>query len=147
MNLSLVNLWWLAAGALVVAELLSGTFYLLMFSLGAVAAAVAAMMGAELSIQLACAALVGGGATAIWHWKRAQKPRSLPAAENRDVNIDIGQQIHIAEWAEDRTARVNYRGAPWTARLSEGSSAHPGTYRICAVEGNWLVVEPARAPS
>jgi membrane protein implicated in regulation of membrane protease activity len=146
MNLSLAHVWWIAAGALIVAELLSGTFYLLMFSLGAVAAAVAAVLGADLSTQLVCAALVGGGATALWHWKRAQHPRALPAAENRDVNIDIGQQLHIASWGDDRTARVTYRGAPWTAKLLDGAPTQQGTHRICGVEGNWLIVEPASKP-
>ena len=36
------TIWWLAAGAVVVAELLTGTFYLLMVALGLVAAALAA---------------------------------------------------------------------------------------------------------
>ncbi|NDE73495.1 MAG: NfeD family protein, partial [Betaproteobacteria bacterium] len=36
------TIWWVMAGALIALELLSGTFYLLMLSLGLVAAALAA---------------------------------------------------------------------------------------------------------
>ena len=43
------TLWWLVTGAIVVAELLTGTFYLLMLGLGAVAAALAAHLGASLT--------------------------------------------------------------------------------------------------
>ena len=44
------TIWWLAAGAVVVAELLTGTFYLLMVALGLVAAALAAHLGLALSL-------------------------------------------------------------------------------------------------
>jgi membrane protein implicated in regulation of membrane protease activity len=37
------TMWWVLAGVLVALELLTGTFYLLMLSLGAVAAALVAM--------------------------------------------------------------------------------------------------------
>ena len=40
------TLWWVLAGVLVIAELLTGTFYLLMLALGSVAAAGAAHAGA-----------------------------------------------------------------------------------------------------
>ena len=39
MDFSAPTLWWVLAGVLVVAELLSGTFYLLMIALGAAAGA------------------------------------------------------------------------------------------------------------
>jgi hypothetical protein len=45
MDLSASTLWWLATGALVVLELTSGTFYLLMLALGAAAGALAAHLG------------------------------------------------------------------------------------------------------
>ena len=56
------TIWWLAAGAVVVAELLTGTFYLLMVALGLVAAALAAHLGLASALQMVSAAIVGGGA-------------------------------------------------------------------------------------
>jgi membrane protein implicated in regulation of membrane protease activity len=142
MDGSAATLWWVAAGIAVAVELATGTFYLLMVALGLVAAALAAHAGMGASAQIVAAALVGGGATAVWHWRRARAPRSLPARENRDVNLDIGERVDVAAWAADGTARVAYRGTTWTARCAPGAAPRPGAHRVAAVEGNWLVLTP-----
>lgn len=143
MEFSASTFWWVAAGIAVAAELASGTFYLLMIAVGLAAAAIAAHLGLALSGQIVAAALVGGGATAAWHWQRYKQPSSAPARENRDVNLDIGERVSVAEWASDRTARVPYRGSIWTARLAPGATPGAGEYVVTAVEGNWLVLSPA----
>lgn len=142
MDFSIVTLWWVAAGIVVAAELATGTFYLLMIALGLAAGAVAGHLGFGLSMQVLLAALVGGGATAAWHWHRARQPQSAPARENRDVNLDIGERVSVDAWAADGTARVHYRGSAWTARLAPGAAAMPGQHLVSAVEGNWLVLSP-----
>jgi membrane protein implicated in regulation of membrane protease activity len=145
MDFSTATLWWVGAGVAVVAELATGTFYLLMIALGLAAGAVAAHMGLTSSGQVVVAALVGGGATAVWHWRRFNQPRSAPARENHDVNLDIGERIIVSAWGPDRTARVQYRGSFWTARLAPGAVVAAGEHRVAAVEGNWLVLEPFAA--
>ena len=142
MDISASTFWWLAASVAVAAELTTGTFYLLMVALGLAAAAIAAHLGAAMGAQLVTAAVVGGGATALWHWKRAREPRSAPVERNRDANLDIGERVHVAAWASDGTARVQYRGTTWTERLAPGAAARPGEHRVAAVEGNWLVLAP-----
>jgi len=142
MDISASTFWWLAAGVAVAAELATGTFYLLMVALGMSAGALAAHLGTAAGTQLVTAAVVGGGATALWHWKRAREPRSAPVQENRDANLDIGERVHVAAWGSDGTARVQYRGTTWTARLAPGAAARPGEHRVAAVEGNWLVLAP-----
>lgn len=142
MDLSNASFWWVAAGAAVAAELATGTFYLLMFALGLAAGAIAAHLGLAFNSQIIAAAVVAGGTTALWHWKRASQPKSAPAAENRDVNLDIGERVHVAQWGADRTARVQYRGSTWTARLAPGVVPTGNEYRVSAVEGNWLVLTP-----
>ena len=142
MDLSIATLWWVAAGIAVAAELATGTFYLLMVALGLAAGALAAHVGLGVSAQVIAAALVGGGATALWHWHRYRQPQSAPARENRDVNLDIGERVTVTAWAADRTARVQYRGSAWTARLAPGAVAAPGEHLVSAVEGNWLVLSP-----
>jgi membrane protein implicated in regulation of membrane protease activity len=145
MDLSAATWWWVAAGVAVAAELATGTFYLLMMALGLAAAALAAHFGLGGSLQVTTGALVAGVATALWHWRRAREPRSAPFERNRDVNLDIGERVQVTAWNADRTARVQYRGAQWTARLQPGAQALPGEHRVAAVEGNWLVLEPAEA--
>ncbi len=143
MDLSHASVWWIAAGAAVAAELATGTFYLLMIALGLVAGAIASHLGTAVGVQLVVAAVVSGGATALWHWRRvAHGAPGLPTARDRDVNLDIGERVHVAAWADDRTARVSYRGSTWTARLQPGAPAGAGEYIVTAVEGNWLVLAP-----
>ena len=142
MDVSQATLWWVAAGLAVVAELATGTFYLLMIALGLCCGALAAHLGLNGAGQVAAAAAVGAGATALWHWRRYSQPRSLPARENRDVNLDIGDAVAVAAWAPDHTARVQHRGTDWTARLQPGFAAQPGAHKVVAVEGNWLVLAP-----
>jgi membrane protein implicated in regulation of membrane protease activity len=142
MDFATSTLWWVLAGLTVVAELTTGTFYLLMIALGLGAGAIAAHLGLSASWQIVGAAAVGGGATAAWHWQRMKHPRSAPAAENRDVNLDIGERVTVAAWGADRTARVSYRGTSWTARLQPDAPALPGEHVVRAVEGNWLVLAP-----
>ena len=142
MEFSQSSFWWVLAGVAVAAELTTGTFYLLMLALGMAAGARAAHLGLSGSLQIVTAALVGGGATAFWHWRRMQNPRSAPSAENRDVNLDIGERVNVTAWAADRTARVSYRGSTWTARLLPDAPAQSGEHVVKAVEGNWLVLAP-----
>jgi membrane protein implicated in regulation of membrane protease activity len=140
-------MWWVLAGILVAVELAIGTFYLLMIALGLAAAAVAAHLGMPLPGQIATAAVIGGGATALWHWRRYRNPRSAPASSNRDVNLDIGAHGQVDEWAADRTTGVSYRGAGWPARLAPGATPTAGQHEVVAVEGNWLVLSPLDRPA
>jgi len=108
------------------------------------AAAVAAQLGYGAPVQWLAAAVIGGGATVAWHWRRSAR-HEAPAASrsNRDVNLDIGERVKVSQWASDGTARVDYRGSTWVARLQPGAIAGPGEHLVSAVEGNWLVLTPA----
>jgi membrane protein implicated in regulation of membrane protease activity len=143
MDLSSATWWWVAAGIAVAAELATGTFYLLMLALGLAAGAVTAHLGFGATAQIVVGALAAATATGLWHLKRARHPHSAPVAENRDVNLDIGERVQVDAWGSDGTARVQYRGTQWTARLQPGAAAASGTHRVAAVEGNWLVLAPA----
>lgn len=135
--------WWIAAGLAVAAELVSGTFYLLMLALGLAAAALAAHAGLGLAVQLLVAAVVGGGAVAAWHVRRQRHPGVAPAHSNPDVNLDIGQRVQVSAWEADGTARVHYRGSAWTARYAGAGTPSAGAHVVRAVEGNVLLVDRA----
>ena len=137
------TLWWLLAGVLVAVELATGTFYLLMISIGMAAAAIAAHLGVPVVGQVMTAAVVGGGAVVMWHWQGSKKPKSLHANANPDVHIDIGEQVTVTEWQADGTTSVNYRGSNWTAVLAKKSAAPTtGQHRIKEMSGNRLLIEP-----
>ena len=146
MEWSAATAWWLVGGILVAAELATGTFYLLMLSLGCAAGALAAHAGAGTATQVVCAAAMGSAATVLWHLKRLRKPPALPAAMNHDVNLDIGQRVQVAHWGADGAARVHYRGASWTARYAGDGPAAPGDFLIVALDGNELRLTPAQRP-
>lgn len=141
MDWSLATWWWIAAGVLVAAELATGTFYLLMLALGAVAAALASHAGLALSAQLLTAAVIGGGGVAVWYAKRQHDAPAMPADENRDVNLDIGERIEIKVWQPDGSASAQYRGASWSVRHLGSGEPQPGWHVIRRIEGNRLHVE------
>lgn len=135
------TLWWLATGALVAAELVTGTFYLLMLAAGLAAAALVAHTGLASPWQWVAAAVVGGGSTLLWRaYKRAQ-PQVAPARANHDVNMDIGETVQVAAFNADGTCSVHYRGAHWDANLADGEVASAGAYRIAEVVGSRLILK------
>ena len=135
------TLWWIGAGLAVAIELATGTFYLLMIAIGLTAGAVASHLGAGLTTQLVSAALVGGGAVAVWHLRRARHPQAPAASANPDVNMDVGETVHIDQWQPDGTASVKYRGAAWTVIHRSGSLPTSGAHRVVEVVGSRLVVD------
>jgi membrane protein implicated in regulation of membrane protease activity len=136
--------WWVATGVLVAAELGTGTFYLLMLAIGTVAAALGAHAGLGFTGQLVAAALIGGGAVALWYVRRSRDPKAPRAGENRDVNLDIGERVQVTWWDAEGNSRVNYRGAAWSARYAGTGVPAPGEHVIRAIEGSRLLLEPAR---
>ncbi|WP_428424061.1 NfeD family protein [Methylibium sp.] len=140
MDWSAATWWWIASGALIAAELTTGTFYLLMLALGLGAAALAAHAGLGFSAQLLAAALVGGGAVIAWHLRRLRQPPATPAGANRDVNLDIGERVHVSEWQTDGSATVHYRGAQWSVRYAGDGAPAPGEHVIHAIDGSRLLL-------
>jgi len=143
MDWSTATSWWIVTGVLVAAELATGTFYLLMLALGAAAAAIGAHLGLRFNGQLLSAAVIGGGAVIAWHFKRRAEPPALPARENRDVNLDIGETVHVTAWDAEGGTQVSYRGANWAARYAGTGTPQPGLHRIHAIDGTRLLLETA----
>jgi membrane protein implicated in regulation of membrane protease activity len=135
--------WWIGAGALIVMELMSGTFYLLMISLGFIAAALVRLAGAALDVQFAVAAVVALAAVVLLHRSRFGRRKRADAASNPDVNLDIGATLTIPAW-QDRRARTNYRGAAWDVELAPGEPEDARLYRVTALHGSCLVVVASR---
>lgn len=135
------SIWWLLTGMAVAMELMTGTFYLLMFAAGLAGAAIAAHLGLSVTAQVVIAAVVGGGAVIAWHFMRGKKMSGKHAEFNSDVNMDIGQTVYVDVWQADGTASIKYRGSSWTAQLQEGSEVGAGNYGIEQVIGSRLIVK------
>ena len=135
------TVWWLLAGMLVALELATGTFYLLMLAVGMAAAALAAHAGAGIVLQLLVAALVGGGAVAVWYQLKKRKPTDPSARADRSVNLDVGEIVQIEAWNPDGTANVKYRGSNWTAIHRSGVTPSAGAHRVSELVGSRLLVD------
>lgn len=134
------TLWWLLAGAAVALELLSGTVYLLLIGIAFAAAAVSAHLGFAITVQLVVAAVVGVGAVVAWYLTHRGAP-IVPSEASRDLNLDVGESVHVEAWTPDGTATVRHRGAQWTVVVRPGAMPVAGLNRIVEVVGNRLVVE------
>lgn len=135
------TVWWLATGLVVLLELFTGTFYLLMLAVGLAAGALAAHVQLGLSGQLVVAAVVGATTVSLAYLRRRRRPGAPSARADRSVNLDIGETIHIEAWNSDGTAQVRYRGAQWTALARPGNSPTPGAHRVAELVGNRLLVD------
>jgi membrane protein implicated in regulation of membrane protease activity len=138
--------WILWAGALIGAELFTGTFYLLMLALGLIAGGIAAYAGLSPAWQLIIAAVVGIVATVALRRSRFGRLRREAAERDPNVSMDIGQPIVIDAWqhvGNAYVARVPYRGALWDVDLEAGSQPLPGQFFICEIHGSRLIVAAA----
>jgi membrane protein implicated in regulation of membrane protease activity len=132
-------IWFGMAGILVIAEIFSGTFYLLMIAAGAVAGGVAALAGLVFALQMAIAAIVGAITVFLLRKSSFAKKRRLSAARDPNVNLDIGQTVYVAQW-QGNHARAMYRGAMWDIELMPGGAAVAGTFIIDEIRGSHLIV-------
>lgn len=132
-------LWAIGAGVLVIAELFSGTFYLLMIAVGMGAGALTSLARIDMPGQMLAAAVVAAIATLLLRRSRYGKIGRTPASANPDVNLDIGQTISVPAW-QDGLARVMYRGALWDVELAPGEAAAPGVFKIREIRGSRLIV-------
>jgi membrane protein implicated in regulation of membrane protease activity len=132
--------WWVGAGVLIVAELMTGTFYLLMIALGFLAGVLAYGLDAPFDVQLVVAAAVALIAVIVLRRSRLGRlRRNTDASRDPGVNLDIGESLAVAGW-RDRRARAMYRGAEWDVELAPGEPEDARLYEIKAVRGSCLIV-------
>ena len=133
-------LWVIVGLVLVIAELVTGTFYLLVLGVGAFAAALVHWAGGNALVQaLAGGGVAIGGALVVHHWHESHRK----ADEGRANFLDRGQPVVLEGWANEAAglARVKYRGASWDARVAASTKPVPGaTLYIDSQEGQTLVV-------
>lgn len=133
---------WLAAGfVLVIAELVTGTFFLLVLGIAAFAGSATAWFGLGFWVEALCAAVV---AVAGVFWVRRQRK----AMQQSDMaSLDVGEAVSFDVWVsrEQGTARVKYRNTQWDAEVAGERELDPGqTLFIHAVQGSTLKVAKSK---
>ena len=144
-------MWLIGAGALIILEIFTGTFYLLMLAIGLAAGALVALAGGAMWLQLLAAAVVGVASTLGLRRSRFGKLGRTNASRDPNVNLDIGQQVTVPAWLEHAggpaSARVMYRGAQWDVELAPGNAVAPGLFIIREIRGSRLIVSAAASTS
>ena len=136
------GLAWLIAGfGLVIAELLTGTFYLLVLGIAAFAGGGVYYGGGALAIQDGVAAVIAlAGLAGVQRYRRNLSPQRMR-------HLDVGQPASFDSWVDQRSrhARVRYRDTLWDAEIAGEASGEPGEMLyITSVHGNTLTVSKAR---
>ena len=132
-----IDLMWVIAGfVLVIAEVVTGTFYLLVLGIGAFAGALMAWLGLGFGLQAVAAAAV---TIAGVMWVRA-RPRT--GGDAPMASLDVGQSAIFESWSNQSAgrARVRYRDTQWDAQI-EGDAGVPArgdSFYIVSVEGSTL---------
>lgn len=133
---------WAAAGLiLVIAELVTGTFYLLVLGIAALAGGAVAFFGLGFWGQAIVAAVIAVVGVILIQQRRSRM--ESPAMSSPD----LGQPVTWESWLNQRDglARVRYRGASWDARVvGEGALQAGDMLYISAVNGNTLEVTKTR---
>ncbi len=138
-------LMWLIAGlALIIIEVTSGTFYLLVLGIAAFAGALATYLGAGALAQVACVGILAAiGLVAVNRWRQ-----SLPTTTPQDHSLDVGQVVTLESWLDQNSkrVRVKYRGSTWDAELIGDANVQLNDMLyIRSAEGSELRV--SRSPS
>lgn len=133
-------MWWIAGAVLIAAELVTGTFYLLVVGLALACGGLAAWFGAAVPVQWLIAAALGVvGTLLLQRWKRG-----LAAGTPPQQGLDIGQMVHVQSWGPAGTARVAYRGSTWDAEVATPDTPHAKTMYIAGTRGSVLLLSDRR---
>lgn len=133
-------IWFLVSFLLLILELVTGTFYVLMLALAFAAGGIAALLGLGLPLQFLIAAVVGVIASLLL---RRSKLGGTVIRKDASVDplqsLDIGQTVEVKEWTNS-SSRVTYRGSQWDAVLAADEAEVPGSFFITEVRGTRLTL-------
>ncbi len=132
-------LWLIAGLALIIIEMMTGTFYLLVLGIAAFAGALAAFLGGSSLLQVLCVGIIAAVGLFVVH--RRNQAQNIGAQP--DQSLDLGQAVILESWVDQNAgrARVKYRGASWDAHLLGDSNIQLNeTLYICGADGSLLQV-------
>jgi membrane protein implicated in regulation of membrane protease activity len=137
--------WILTGLLLVVVELVTGTFYLLILGIAAGIGSLIAFLDQPFWVQsvvAAIAAIIGGVLVYRYH-------SAANASSPKDAANDIGQTVTIESWVSEpqRLARARYRGTIWDAQVLGNDIIEPDALLyVVAMEGSRLKVSVTPPP-
>ena len=136
----------IAGGVLVLVEINTLTFYLLVVAVACFAAGAASVHGADVTFTFGLLGVIVLLGLPVAHWVRLRL--RTPEAD-RVSNDDVGHDVTV-ENISPNGLRVLYRGALWSARVADGNAdgVLPGDLlRISRRNGNILFLERPAQPA
>lgn len=132
--------WLIAAVALLIIELFTGTVYLMVLSAALAGAALVDWLGGGFSASLLTAALLA--AAGIWQVRRILRVRrAAEPSEHLQNDLDIGQTVQIVRHLHTDMYDVFYRGTHWQAQAANHTAATSAqTGVITGRNGNLLLI-------
>lgn len=129
-------IWWVAGMVLLVTEMTTGTFYMLILGISALIAGLLAWMGFIFEVQITVAIVLAAlGCYAVSLYRKRASQRKNPTQ-----SMDIGQKVGLVS-QNGSDLRVLYRGAEWQAELDHDYGASlPAVLVIREVRANILIV-------
>lgn len=129
--------WFLLALGLLGLEIITGTFYILVFSVAFGVGGLMAYGQYSFTAQLVVAAIFGIIGTALLRWWKATQERQHPQDHQ---NLDIGQSVTVEAWNSNGSARVIYRGTQWDAELASPDTPRDRPLYIKDRHGSILIL-------
>ena len=141
--MALWTYWLIAAVAVFMLELFSGTVYLLVLSAALAGAGLTAwLFNTSAVASMLVAAFLSAVGTLYVYRLRGKSPKNKALQQHND--LDIGSVVQIEQPLSDGAWRVFYRGTTWEARAAR-PHAHfqmGDNARICGKDGITLLIEP-----
>lgn len=135
--------WLIAAVAVFMLELFSGTVYLLVLSAALAGAGLTAwLFNTSAVASMLVAAFLSAVGTLYVYRLRGKSPKNKALQQHND--LDIGSVVQIEQPLSGGAWRVFYRGTTWEARAAR-PHAHfqmGDNARICGKDGITLLIEP-----
>ena len=141
--MALWTYWLIAAVAVFMFELFSGTVYLLVLSAALAGAGLTAwLFNTSAVASMLVAAFLSAVGTLYVYRLRGKSPKNKALQQHND--LDIGSVVQIEQPLSGGAWRVFYRGTTWEARAAR-PTAHfqmGDNARICGKDGITLLIEP-----
>lgn len=141
--MSLILIWALTAALFLVIELVTVGMVSLWFTVGALAALVAALLGAALWLQVLLFLIVSGACFLLLYPRLKRLIGKNRQATNADMAL--GQTCVVTRRIDNiaGTGTVSFGGKTWSARTDDGSVAEEGALvRADKIQGVKLIVTP-----
>ena len=142
-------LWWVGAALVLgILEMLSLTLVLIMFAGGALAGAIASLLGAPVWGQVLAAAVVSALLLATLRpWLLRHLRRRVPLQETNAAAL-VGRPAVVVVAVDAASGRVKLEGEVWSARTESGVVLPAGApVTVTRIDGATAVVVPLDAPA